>query len=60
MDRIKLIALLGGTGLILFGYRLLAVPVELPTEKVILLAESGMLAVIAGGIVLIAGILRKP
>lgn len=34
MDRIELIALLGGTGLILFGgHRLLAVPVELTTEK---------------------------
>lgn len=59
MERIKLITLLGGAGLILFGYRLLAVPSDLPTARVIIHAEYGMLAVVAGGIVVIIGILRR-
>ncbi len=59
MDRIKLISLISGAVTILFGYWLLAVPVELPYEKVIFLAKSGMITVFAGSIVLMVGIWRR-
>lgn len=59
MDRIKLFALISGTACVLYGYWLLAVPEHLPYERVIVLAKAGMVSVLAGGVLLLVGILRR-
>lgn len=59
MDRIKLLSLVSGAIIILYGYWLLSVPVDLPYEQVITMAKSGMFSVFAGSIVLMFGILRR-
>lgn len=59
MDRIKFICLTSGTAVIICGYWLLAVPADLPYEQVLFRANTGMLTVITGGIVLIGGIKRR-
>lgn len=59
MNRIKLLALISGAASALYGYWLLAVPDDLPPEKVIAMAEAGVLSVLAGGALLMVGILRR-
>lgn len=59
MDRIKLITLISGTAIVVDGYWLLAVSDDLPFDTVIARAESGMLTVVVGGIMLLIGILRR-
>lgn len=59
MDRVKLLALTSGTVIIIYGYWLLAVSADLSVEAVIIRAEAGMLSVLTGGVLLLAGILRR-
>lgn len=59
MDRIKLISLTSGSAIIIFGYWLLSVPIELPLEQVITMAKSGMFSVFAGSVLLMIGMLRR-
>lgn len=59
MYRLKLLLAPVGIALILWGYRLLAVPPETLYDEVLLRARNGMGLVIGGGALLMLWLMRR-